>query len=197
MNVKKAEFVISAVSQKQYPNSSMPDVAFAGRSNVGKSSLLNALVNRKNLAKHGKTPGVTALVNFFNVNDTLHLVDLPGYGYAASAKGERDIWGEMINTYLEEREQLKMVLLLVDIRHTPSQDDYTMYNWIRYSEKPHAIIATKSDKINRSQMQKQLNEIRTTLQVPANIPIIPVSSDKKQGIDKVWATIEEVLKNEM
>lgn len=185
--------MISAVRKEQYPDGGFPDIAFVGRSNVGKSSLLNALVNRRHLAKWGKTPGVTAQVNFFQINDNLHFVDLPGYGYAASAKGERDIWAEIINTYLEEREELKMIMLLVDIRHAPSKDDCVMYNWIRYSEKPHVVIATKLDKIKRSQLQSRLKEIRETLQIPENIPVLPVSSEKKMGLEQIWAQIEGVL----
>jgi len=193
MKIRKAEFVISAVKTEQYPEGEKPDIAFVGRSNVGKSSLLNALVNRRHLAKWGKTPGVTALVNFFNINDEIHLVDLPGYGYAASAKGERDIWANIINTYLEEREQLSLIMLLVDVRHEPSKDDCVMYNWLRYSEIPHAVIVTKSDKVKRSQLNKQLAMIRKTLQAPENIPVIPISSEKKDGIDKVWNLIEETI----
>ena len=196
MVIRKAEFVKSAVKKEQYPLELVEDgidISFAGRSNVGKSSLINALVNRKALAKRGKTPGVTSLINFFNINDAFYLVDLPGYGYAETAKKERSDWGTIINTYLEEREQLKMVILLVDIRHAPSKDDCAMYNWIRHSGLNHIVAATKLDKIKRSQLSKRLKEIKDVLQLPGSVPVVPVSSTDKKGIEEIWAQIETAL----
>ena len=193
MKIKKAEFVTSAVKKEQYPSEFKQDIAFVGRSNAGKSSLLNALTNRKNLAKHGKTPGVTALVNFFNINDTFYLVDLPGYGYAQRSKVEKAKWSGIINTYLEERPELGMVVQLVDIRHAPSKEDCMMYDWIRHSAVPHIVIASKSDKINRSQTAKCIKQIRDVMQIPGNITVLPVSSLKKTGLNELWERAEDVL----
>ena len=195
MKIKDAKFMISAVRKEQYPSGDVPEIAFVGRSNVGKSSLLNALTNKKALAKVGKTPGVTALVNFFSLDDKLTFVDLPGYGYAATAKKERDSWGEIISTYLNTRKQLNLIVMIVDIRHEPSNDDKTMYEWIRFTAKNHIIIASKADKIGKSQLKQQSQLIRNSLAVPMNIPIIPVSSTNKVGLEDVWNAIDNSIVN--
>ena len=147
MIIKKSEFVTSAVKENQYPDTNIPEIAFAGRSNVGKSSILNALANRKSIARVGSRPGMTRLVNFFNINDQLHLVDLPGYGYAQGAKFEQRAWGKIVETYLNKRKQLKLIILLLDIRHKPSSDDLLMFDWIKSVKLPYLIVATKCDKI--------------------------------------------------
>ena len=193
MIIRKAEFITSAVESEQYPDLNSLDIAFFGRSNVGKSSLINSLTCRKSLAKHGKTPGVTALVNFFNINDEFYFVDLPGYGYAQTAKAERDNWERIINTYLTGRKQLKLAIIIVDIRHKPNNNDCLMYDWIRYNEVPNIVVASKKDKIKRSQIKKNTDEIRNTLGVPQNISILPVSSLDKTGIDELWNLIEGML----
>ena len=193
MIIKKAEFVISAVKEEQYPIGNDTDIAFIGRSNAGKSSLLNALAGRRNLAKHGKKPGITALINFFNINDLFYFVDLPGYGYARTARAERENWEEIINKYLAGRKQLKLIIMITDIRHIPNANDYDMYNWIRYNEIPNIVIASKSDKIPKSQIKKSIENIRNTLQIPQNISILPVSSLNKTGIEELWELIEASL----
>lgn len=193
MIVKNAKFVISCVQPSQYPTLDIPEVAFVGKSNVGKSSLLNALVNRKRLAKIGQKPGVTKLVNFFNIDDVLHFVDLPGYGYASTSKSEIEDWGNIIETYLSTREQLKLIVLLVDIRHAPNENDCLMYNWIKFRDIPHFIIATKCDKISKSKYKERVKEIREVLIVADDVDVIPVSSEKKIGIKEVWSYIDEIL----
>lgn len=193
MNVNQVQFVISAVKPQQYPTAALPEVAFAGRSNVGKSSILNTLVNRKNLARVGATPGKTREINFFNVENRLHLVDLPGYGYASVSKDRKAAWGESIETYLKFRQQLKLLVLLVDIRHAPSEDDRIMFDWMKQGNVPHAVVATKADKISRGQVKPRLQAIRTALGAGEETPIVPFSSETRQGRDEVWALIEERL----
>lgn len=178
MKILNADFELTAFRPDQYPSGGLPDVAFAGRSNAGKSSLINYMLNRKNIARVGSTPGLTRGLNFFNVNNKLYFVDLPGYGYASVSKGQKINWGKHINDYLSSREQLQLILLLVDIRHAPTQDDRLMYEWILNSGKPYKIIATKLDKISRSQLKERLDDIRSTLGIDSNIKIIPVSSEK-------------------
>ena len=151
MKVKNAKFVISAVSPKQYPDSNLLEVAFAGRSNVGKSSLINALLGRKRLAYSGSKQGMTRQINYYNLDDEIHFVDLPGYGFAAVSKSEKNLWGKVITDYLNVRPQLYLVLMLVDIRHKPSKDDENMYQWILNSGIDYLIVATKSDKLSKQQ----------------------------------------------
>ena len=178
------------------PESACPEVAFAGKSNVGKSSLINGLLNRKSLARTSSQPGKTQTINFYNVNDMLYLVDLPGYGYAKVSDGIREKWGKMIERYLHGSRQLKMVFLLVDIRHAPSENDRTMYRWIVYQGYEPVIIATKLDKIKRSQTEKQLKILREGLELSPGTRIIPFSAETKQGRDEIWDVIRSAAEEE-
>ena len=172
------------------PENTLPEFAFAGKSNVGKSSLINALMNRKALARTSSQPGKTQTINFYNINGDLYYVDLPGYGYAKVPQSEKVKWGKMIENYLRKSRQLRMVFLLVDIRHEPSANDKHMYSWIIENGFYPAIIATKLDKIKRSQVQKQLKMIREGLNVAEGTPIVPYSAVTKQGRDEIWELIE-------
>ena len=175
------------------PVNKLPEIAFAGKSNVGKSSLINGLVNRKALARTSQSPGKTQTINFYNVNDAMYLVDLPGYGYAKVSQEIKEKWGKLIERYLHESKQLKAVFLLIDIRHEPSANDKNMYDWVVYNGYDPIIIATKLDKINRSQVQKHVKMLRTGLGVKPGTPIIPFSATTKQGRDEIWALMEEIL----
>jgi GTP-binding protein len=196
MIVKKAEHVITAVKPNQYPSTGYPEIAFVGRSNVGKSSIINTLVNRKSLARVGGTPGKTRQINFYNVNDTFYLVDLPGYGFANVSKDMKASWENIIETYLYSRKEnnLKLIVLLVDIRHSPSKDDITMNQWIRGFGLNTLIIATKADKISRSQINLRVNDIKKVLQLSSTDKVIPFSSEKRIGIEEVWSEIDEKLR---
>ncbi len=171
------------------PQNERAEVAFAGKSNVGKSSLINGLMNRKSLARTSAQPGKTQTINFYNVNDALYLVDLPGYGYAKVSQSEKEKWGKLIERYLHGSRQLRAVFLLIDIRHEPGANDRTMYEWICHNGYEPIIIATKLDKINRSQIQKQLKLIREGLGTRPGTRILPYSSITKQGRDEIWAEI--------
>ena len=172
------------------PDNKLPEIAFAGKSNVGKSSLINGLLNRKSLARTSATPGKTQTINFYNVNEELYLVDLPGYGYAKVSEAEKVKWGKLIERYLHNSKQLKAVFLLIDIRHEPSANDRMMYDWIVEMGYNPIIIATKLDKIKRSQIQKQLKLIRTTLDLVPGTVMIPFSATTKQGRDEIWELVE-------
>ena len=169
------------------------EIAFAGKSNVGKSSMINALMNRKALARTSSQPGKTQTVNFYNVNDQIYLVDLPGYGYAKVSQTEKEKWGKLIEKYLHGSKQLKAVFLLVDIRHEPTANDKMMYDWIVYHGYNPIIIATKLDKIKRSQIQKQVKLVKTGLQAKEGTIVIPFSAETKQGRDEIWSVIEKFL----
>lgn len=179
------------------PENTKPEIAFAGKSNVGKSSLINALMNRKSLARTSGQPGKTQTINFYNVNDELYLTDLPGYGFAKVSEAEKQKWGEMIENYLHTSRQLRAVFLLIDIRHDPSANDKMMYEWMVYQGFHPIIIATKSDKIKRSQLQKQLKAIRTGLDAEPGTVIIPFSAQTKQGRDEIWELTEQILNSEV
>lgn len=166
------------------------EVAFAGKSNVGKSSLINALMNRKSLARTSAQPGKTQTINFYNVNDAMYLVDLPGYGYAKVAQSEKEKWGQLIERYLQKSQMLKAVFLLVDIRHEPSANDRMMYEWMTYNGYEPLIIATKLDKIKRSQIQKQVKQIRSGLGMKSGSVVIPFSAETKQGREEIWELID-------
>lgn len=172
------------------PDNTCPEVAFAGRSNVGKSSLINALVNRKSFARTSYEPGKTQTINFYNVNNELYLVDLPGYGYARTSMETREKWGKMIEKYLHTSKMLKAVFLLVDIRHEPSQNDVNMYEWIKYQGFTPVVIATKLDKLKRSQISRQVKLVRDTLGMEKEEKLIPFSAETKQGREEIWNIIE-------
>ena len=172
------------------PENELPEIAFAGKSNVGKSSLINALMNRKSYARISATPGKTQTINFYNINEEMYLVDLPGYGYAKVSQDTVKKWGKMIDGYLHQSKVLRLVFLLVDIRHKPNQNDMQMYEWcVNYGFNP-IIIATKSDKIKRSQLQKQIKQIKDALQVVDGTPVIPFSALNKSGRDEIWEYID-------
>ena len=173
------------------PENDKPEVAFAGKSNVGKSSLINALMNRKSYARISATPGKTQTINFYSINDAVYLVDLPGYGYAKVSEKEKEQWGKLIERYLHGSSQLKAVFLLIDIRHEPSGNDKMMYRWIVDQGFEPVIIATKLDKIKRSQLQKHVKMIRESLALLPGTKVIPFSSSTKQGRDEIWTVIEE------
>ena len=172
------------------PENNRPEIAFAGKSNVGKSSLINALMNRKSYARISATPGKTQTINFYNINEELYLVDLPGYGYAKVSEQEKEKWGQLIERYLHGSSQLKAVFLLVDIRHEPSANDKMMYEWVVSQGYHPIIIATKLDKIKRSQVDKHLKMLRTGLSLVPGTKIIPFSSMTKQGRDEIWELVE-------
>jgi GTP-binding protein len=194
MKVTEAELVISAVGPKQYPSDALPDIALAGRSNVGKSSFINKMINRKGLARTSSKPGKTQTLNFYKINQEIFFVDVPGYGFAKVPKAERDRWGEFIEEYLTVRDKLKAVVLLVDIRHAPSKDDQSMYEWLTHIGIPVIIVATKVDKIPKGKVQKHVKIVKETLQAASGVPIIPFSSETGQGKDEAWNTILAYIK---
>lgn len=193
MNIQSAEIVISAVRPAQYPEEALPEIALAGRSNVGKSSFINRLLNRKALARTSSKPGKTQTLNFYLINEAFHFVDVPGYGFAKVSKTERAAWGKMIETYLTSREQLKAVVLLVDLRHPPTQDDVMMYDFLKHYDIPCIIIATKADKIPKGKWQKHLKVTKETLDVDKNDPILVFSSETGEGKDKAWSILKSYL----
>lgn len=191
MKIRSSEITMSAVHRHQYPTDGIPEIALAGRSNVGKSSLTNALLNRRNFARTSSTPGKTRTINFYLINKEFFFVDLPGYGYAKVAKSEKEKWGQVMERYLQERDELCAIFLLVDIRHEPTADDKMMYDWIKYYGYDCVVVATKADKISRGQYLKHLSVIRKKLQLEKDEKIIPVSSSKKTGIEELWSEIVE------
>ncbi|MFE8696914.1 ribosome biogenesis GTP-binding protein YihA/YsxC [Cytobacillus sp. FJAT-53684] len=193
MKVNSADIVISAVKPDQYPGEALPEFALAGRSNVGKSSFINKMLNRKNLARTSSKPGKTQTLNFYLINEILHFVDVPGYGYAKVSKSEREAWGKMIETYLTNREQLRAVVQIVDLRHPPSKDDVMMYNFLKHYEIPCIIIATKADKIPKAKWQKHLKIAKETLDLDPNDHIILFSSETGQGKDEAWGLLRSYM----
>lgn len=190
MKVTKAELMISAVGPMQYPPGDRPEIALAGRSNVGKSSLINKLINRKRLAYTSQTPGKTQTLNFYLINESFIFVDVPGYGYAKVPKKEREKWGEMIESYLTNRKQLKAVVLIVDLRHTPTEDDILMYNWLKHFEMPVIVVATKADKIKKARLTNHLQTTKETLQIAPDDSLILFSAETAVGKNDVWKAID-------
>ena len=190
MVIKKVKLDIVIGVTSAIPDTEFPEVAFAGKSNVGKSSLINALMNRKSYARTSSQPGKTQTINFYNINDAMYLVDLPGYGYANASPAVKAKWGKMIEKYLRQSANLKQVFLLVDIRHDPSENDKMMYNWIVDNGFRPVIIATKLDKLKRSQIAKHVKAVRAGLGLKEDDILIPFSSQTKQGLDELWNTIE-------
>lgn len=195
MIIKKAEIEAVAVAPSGYPSTDYFEIALAGRSNVGKSSLINTLVNRKALARTSGTPGKTRTINFYNINDLMYFVDLPGYGYAAVSKSEKEKWGHMIERYLTERKQLKLVVLLVDSRHEPTKDDKLMYTWMKSTGLPLMVIATKSDKLSKNQVSKNIRIIKEELGMSKEDMLITFSSETRVGKDEVWEIIDNIILN--
>ncbi|MBN7774613.1 ribosome biogenesis GTP-binding protein YihA/YsxC [Clostridium aminobutyricum] len=193
MIIKKADIETIAVKTSQYPSQEFPEIAFAGRSNVGKSSLLNLLTNRRNLARTSGNPGKTRTINFYRVNDEFRIVDLPGYGYAKISKSQSEGWGAMMEEYLEHRENLVKVIQLVDIRHAPSVQDVQMYNYLRHFGLDGIVVATKADKVSTNEKQKCINVIRETLGLSGEDKVIPVSALKRTGYDVLLNEIESLI----
>ena len=193
MKVTSAEIIISAVKPEQYPEGDLPEFALAGRSNVGKSSFINKLLNRKSLARTSSKPGKTQTLNFFLINELLYFVDVPGYGYAKVSKKEREAWGKMIETYLTKREQLKTVVLIVDLRHPPTKDDVMMYDFLKHYEIPCLIVATKADKIPKPKWQKHIKIAKETLNLDPNDHFVLFSSETGQGKDEAWSILQSYM----
>lgn len=196
MVIKQAELDIVCGVTSRLPDTGMPEVAFAGKSNVGKSSLINGLMNRKALARTSGQPGKTQTINFYKVNREMYLVDLPGYGYARVSQAEKEKWGKMIEKYLHTSKNLKAVFLLIDIRHEPSGNDRQMYEWILHNGYDPIIIATKLDKLKKSQVQKHLKMVRDGLQVKKGTKVIAYSAQTKQGRDEIWELINALTEKE-
>lgn len=193
INTHNAEILLSAANKSHYPQDEIPEIALAGRSNVGKSSFINTLLNRKNLARTSGKPGKTQLLNFFNIDNQLRFVDVPGYGYAKVSKTERAKWGRMIEEYLTTRENLRAVVSLVDFRHEPSEDDVQMYEFLKYYEIPVIVVATKADKIPRSKWNKHESVIKKRLDFDRNDDFLIFSSVNKDGLDAAWDAILEKI----
>ena len=194
MNYNKVEFEAAFGTLKQIPQSDLPEIVFAGRSNVGKSSMLNRIFNRKNLARVSSMPGKTITINFFKVENNVRIVDLPGYGYAKVAKGEKRRWAEMMEGYFQSPRNIKLVVQLVDMRHKPSEDDYIMMRFLQDADLPFIVAATKSDKLNKTQYNERKNALREELaEFGDNITILPFSSEKGEGAEELKKIIESVL----
>lgn len=196
MVIKKINLETVCGITSKLPENTLPEIAFAGKSNVGKSSLINALMNRKSYARTSATPGKTQTINYYNINDAMYLVDLPGYGYAKVSENEKIAWGKMIERYLNQSKQLKAVFLLIDIRHDPSANDKMMYHWIVEQGFQPIIIATKLDKIKRSQVQKQVKAVKTGLDLLPGTIVIPFSVETKQGREEIWNLMDDIVAGE-
>lgn len=193
MKVTNAEIVISAVSQKQYPADRIPEIALAGRSNVGKSSFINTLINRKNLARTSSKPGKTQTLNFYRINGFFYFVDVPGYGYAKVSKSERKKWGVMMEEYFQTRDTLKVVLLITDIRHDPSNDDVQMYHFLKHFELPVIIVGTKLDKIPKNKKSQHIKRSKEAFQIESEDYLLPFSAETGEGKEEAWGLLKEYL----
>ena len=193
MKVNNVSLAAVGVKMSQYPDDGKPEIAFAGKSNVGKSTLINAMIGRKALARTSSQPGKTRTINFYNVEDILYFVDLPGYGYAKVPRTEIEKWGKMIEEYLNKRETLRGIVMLVDIRHEPGENDRLMYDWLKHYGYDIIIAATKKDKIKRSQIQKQLSLIKNTLKLAPEDRLIAFSGETKDGVEELWEELEKLI----
>ena len=194
VNLHNAQFVLSAVSPRNFLEDGLPQVAFAGRSNVGKSSVINRLLNRKNFARVGAVPGKTIHINYFRIDDAFYLVDLPGYGYAQVSKGERDRWGKLMEDYFVRPELLTLGVMIVDVRHKPTADDCTMAGWFRDTGRPLIVVANKLDKLKKSEIAPNLQLIRDTLELGEDVPVIPFSAEKGTGREELLGAILSGIK---
>lgn len=193
MKISESKFIISAINPSQYPEDELPEIAMAGRSNVGKSSLINMLINRKNLARTSSTPGKTQTINFYDIDSKFRFVDLPGYGYAKVSKTQKAAWAKVMETYLNNRKNLLEVIQLVDLRHKPTEQDVQMYQWILKCGFNGIVIATKHDKVKGSQLEKQKKLIRKTLGMPDNIPVYTASATNRYGKYEIWDMFNHVF----
>lgn len=192
MKVDNVSLAAVAVKKEQYPTDGRPEVAFAGKSNVGKSSLINTMLRRKSLARTSQNPGKTRTINFYDVENAVYLVDLPGYGYARAAKSEIQKWGKMIENYLLKREELRAIIMLVDIRHEPGENDRMMYDWLKHYGYKIIMVATKSDKLKRSQLMKHTSMLRKSFNLDKEDILIPFSSENRSGREELWDVIDEI-----
>lgn len=195
MKINKAEIIISAVSEAQYPKDELPEIVLLGRSNVGKSSLINTLINRQHLARTSSRPGKTQTMNFYQINDQFRFVDMPGYGYAKVSRKEQEKWGQMIENYLLNRDNLRMTFLLVDSRHEPTEDDQLMYNWLKYYHLSTQVILTKFDKLSSSQKKQSIKKLIGTLSIEPD-HVLPFSSVTKEGVETCWQIIQNSISHE-
>ena len=193
ININNARFEISAVSKKQYPYSVVPEIALVGRSNVGKSSYINMMLNRNNIARTSQTPGKTREINFYDVDKKLYFVDLPGYGYAKVSKDKKEKWGQFLEEYLNNRQQLKLIIHLVDIRHTPTKDDVMMCEWIKQRGIDYMVLASKLDKISKNDIRTKIADIRQTLDITDDVEILPYSAKNKNARFSIWEIIHKKL----
>lgn len=192
INLQRAEFLRSAASPRDFPRDNLPQVAFAGRSNVGKSSVINRLLNRKNLARVGAAPGKTTHINYFNIDGAFYLVDLPGYGYAKVSKAERDRWGRLMEQYFADRALMSLGVLIVDARHKPTADDCTMAQWYKDAECPFLVVANKLDKLKKKEIEPNLQQIRDVLELGIDVKLIPFSAEKGEGKQEL---LDEILRH--
>ena len=196
LNIHNSKFILSAVNSNQFPKDDLPEIVFVGRSNVGKSSILNALLNRKNLAYVGSTPGKTQQINFFNIDEKLYFVDLPGYSFSVMGKEKSEKISKVIDSYLKSRKNIALVMMLVDIRHKPSKDDVLMYEYLINSDLNFVIVPTKADKVPITKVNDYCKVIQDELNAPEEIDIIPISSTKKNNLEAIWQVISQILPEE-
>ena len=195
INFGKAEFVRSAADPKDFPRDPLPQIAFAGRSNVGKSSVINRLLNRKNFARVGAAPGKTTHINYFRIDEKLYLVDLPGYGYAKVSKAEKDRWAKLIQSWFDDPELMTLGILIVDARHKPTENDITMAEYFQNSQKPWAVVANKLDKLKKSEIEPNMALIRDTLKLSEDVKVIPFSAEKGTGRETLLGLLDDVSKH--